>query len=217
MAWFKRQESYSRSELLEAAGKAQAKGKTKKAIAGYLKVLEANPDDHIVHGKVAPLLAKTKQFPESWSSFKAAAEGYERLGFGDKALSMYIQATRCMPLKIETWETVTKLQMSRGLKADSLNTLLKGHRCFRRRSLRQKAIYLLRKAWEITPWHFEVTFELARLLAKTGHKEEALKLLYGLAQREHKHNLRRVRAAILKISPSPGSAWRWLRVALSGT
>lgn len=214
--WFKRRESYSRSEILEAAGEAQAKGKTKKAIAGYLKVLEANPDDHIVHGKVAPLLARTKQFSESWSSFKAAGEGYDLVGFGDKALSIYIQATRCLPLEVEAWETVTNVQLSRGLKADTLNTLLKGHRNFRRRDLRDKAIYLLRKAWEITPWHFEVTFELARLLAKTGKKEEALKLLYGLAQREKKHNLRRIRGAILKISPTPGSAWRWLRVTLFG-
>jgi tetratricopeptide (TPR) repeat protein len=215
--WFKRRKPYSRSAIIEAAGKAQAKGQTKKAIAEYLKVLKADPDDHVVHGKVAPLLAKTKQFSESWSSFKAAGEGYNLGGFGEKALSIYVQATRCVPLEVEAWETVTRLQLNRGLRADSVNTLLKGHRYFRRRDLRQKAVHLLRKAWEITPWHFEVTFELARLLAKTGEKEEALRLLHGLLEREQSRNLRRIRGAILKISPTPASAWQWLRAALSGT
>lgn len=210
--WFKRHKPYSRTEILEAAGKAQAKGKTKKAIAEYMKVLEANPDDHVVHGKVAPLLARTKQFSRSWSSFMAAGQGYELGGFGDKALSVYTHAARCMPLQVEAWESVTRLQLSRGLREDAVNTLLKGHRHFRGRRLREKAIRLLRRACEVIPRHFEVTFELARLLAKTGEKDEALRLLRGLAEREEGANLRRIRGAILRLSPTPASAWLWLRL-----
>jgi tetratricopeptide (TPR) repeat protein len=91
---FKFRRSYSRSEILEAAGKALARGKHKKAIAWYQKLLKADPADHVTHGKIAPVLAETRQFSESWSSFKASGEGYIRMGFVDKALSMYIQATR---------------------------------------------------------------------------------------------------------------------------
>jgi hypothetical protein len=76
---------------------------------------------------------------------------------------------------------------------------------------------MLRKAWKIIPWHFEVTFELARLLAKTGKKEEALRLLGDLERREGRSNLRRIRGAIFKISPTLGSAWLWLRAAVRGT
>ncbi len=215
--WFKRRKPYSRAEILETADKAQTRGKTNKAIAGYLSVLETNPDDYVVHGKAAPLLAKKKRFGEAWSNFQAAGKGYVIGGFGDKALGIYAQATRCMPMEIEAWKAVAKLQLNRGLKADSVNTLLKGHRHFRRRALRPTAIYMLRKAWKIIPWHFEVTFELARLLAKTGKKKEALELLRELATREKRRNLRRVRGAILKISPTPGSAWLWLRAAVRGT
>ena len=215
--FFKTSKPYSRARILEAAGKAQTKGKTGKAIAEYQKVLKEDPGDFQVHAKLAPLLAKKKRFGPAWSSFKTAGEGYALDGFGDKALSVYTQATHCMPMEIETWKAVSKLQRNRGLKVDSVNTLLEGHRNFRSRKLRPTAVYMLRKAAKIIPWHFEVTFELARLLAKTDKKEEALKLLNGLAERERKKQLRRIRGAIFKISPGAGSAWRWLRAAVGGS
>ncbi len=215
--FFKTSKPYSRAEALTAAGTAQNRGKTVKAITGYLSILEKDPNDLQVHAKLGPLLAKKKRFGEAWSSFKTAGEGYTLDGFGDKALSVYTQATRSMPMEIETWKAVSKLQRNRGLKVDSVNTLLKGHRNFRSRKLRPAAVYMLRKAWKIIPWHFEVTFELARLLAKTDKKAEALELLNGLAKREGRTNIRRIRGAIFKISPGAGSAWRWLRAALRGT
>ncbi|MFQ5353484.1 MAG: tetratricopeptide repeat protein, partial [Thermodesulfobacteriota bacterium] len=127
-------------------------------------------------------------------------------------LSVYIQACRCVPLEVEAWEKVSRLQLSRGLREEAVNTLLKGQRFFRGRALREKAIRLLRRAWEVVPWHFEVTLELARLLAKNKDKDEALRLLRGLAGREEGRNLRRIRGAIMRISPTPASAWQWLRL-----
>ncbi len=122
-----------------------------------------------------------------------------------------------MPMEIETWIAVANLQMNRGLNSDNVNKIIKANLNFSRRALRPEAIYLLRKAWKIIPWHFEVTFELGRLLGKIGKKEEALELLRELATREERRNLRRIRGAILKISPTPGSAWLWLRAAVRGT
>jgi tetratricopeptide (TPR) repeat protein len=214
---FKRRKSRTRSEILETAGKAQAKGKRKKAIVEYRKLLKTDPQDYVVHGKIAPLLAEAQKFSESWSSFKAAGEGYLHKGFDDKARSVYIQATRYLPNEIEAWEAVVGLQLDKGQRADALKTLFDGRRHFRRSSHRQEAIHLLRMAWDISPWHFEVTFDLAQLLAKTGEKEEALKLLNGLAERERGRNLRHIRGAILRTSPAIGSLWRWLRTALSNT
>ena len=46
--WFKRQKPYSRTKILEAAGKAQSKGKLKKAIAKYQILLKVDPEDHEV-------------------------------------------------------------------------------------------------------------------------------------------------------------------------
>lgn len=212
--FFKGRKSQSRTEILETAGKAQAGGKRRKAIAEYQKILKADPDDYVVHGKIAPLLARSKRFSESWSSFEASGQGYLQRGFVVQALSVYTQATRHMPRVINAWEAVVRLQIVRGQQADAVKTALVGQRNFRKPALRPEAVRLLRKAWEISPWHYEVTMELARLLSKTGEKKEAVRLLSVLAERERGRDLRRVRALILRISPSTGSLWRWVRVSL---
>lgn len=212
---FRKKNTYCRSASLEAAAKARARGKNKKAIAEYMKILTVDPRDHIVHAKVAPLMAE-KDHDEAWKSFRAAAHGYIKDGYPEKAIGVYVHAVRFMPRRIEVWESIVGLQMERNLKADAVNTLFKAHRCFRGRKHRDTAIGLLRKAFSIAPWHYEVTFELARLLARTGNKEEALRLYDGLAVRSRGLHLRRVRSAIMKLSPSPVSAWRWLRAAFSG-
>ena len=213
--WFKRNKSYSRSEILDAAGKARARGRRKRAIAEYQKLLNADPGDYVVHGKIAPLLAERRQYSESWSSFKAAGEGYLHKGFVDKTKGVYIQATRHLPYEIEAWKAVVRLHLDRGHRADALKTLDEGRRYFRRHNQRTEAICLLRMAQGISPGHFEVTFDLANLLAKTGEREEAVRLLEELAAREQGHNLRRTRGGLLRIAPSPSSAWLWLRTALS--
>ncbi|MFQ5586357.1 MAG: tetratricopeptide repeat protein [Thermodesulfobacteriota bacterium] len=215
--WFKRSTTYSRSDILDAAGKARARGKRRKAIAEYQKLLKADPGDYVVHGKVAPLLAERRLYVEAWSSFRAAGEGYLQKGFVDKARSVYVQATRCMPWEIETWKAVVGLQLDRGQRADALKTLIDGRRHFRGRRQRGEAICLLRMAQAISPGHFNVAFDLAQLLAKSGTKVEAMELLQGLAAREQGHNLRRIRGALLRVSPSPSSAWLWLRAAISNT
>ncbi|HBZ72006.1 MAG TPA: hypothetical protein DEP35_20670 [Deltaproteobacteria bacterium] len=56
--------------------------------------------------------------------------------------------------------------------------------------------------------------DLVGLLARTSQREEALRLLEGLASRSSGAELRRVRAAEFRLSPGFRRAWRWLRAAL---
>ncbi len=212
---FTREKSYDRFDILAAAEKARSKGRLRKAIVEYRKVLEIDPDDHVIHGKVAPLLAERKRLDEAWSSFVAAGEGYHRNGYINQAVSIYIQAARYLPRKLEVWETIARLQEERELPADGVKALLSGCHYFRRRDQRPEAIHLLRLACKIQPWHFEATYILAKVLAKGGDKGEALQLLHGLAERVQGRNLRRARAALFRMSPSLGAAWRWLRAAIA--
>lgn len=215
LMWFKRPKSYDRFAILAAADKARVKGRFRKAVAAYRQLLEVDPYDHEIHGKLAPLLAETKHLPEAWTSFAAAGEGYIREGYGDKALSIYTQASRYLPRQIEVWETIAKLQAERGRSPDAVKVLLVGSVHFRGRKQRQHAIRLLRKACEIEPWHLDATFDLARQLAKASSKQEAVWLLEGLAERVNGRNLRRARGALMRMSPSLGAAWRWLRAAIA--
>lgn len=212
---FTRDKSYDRFAILAAAENARAKGRTRKAIAEYRKILEVDPTDHEIHGKIAPLLAKRRQRRAAWSSFVTAAEGYIRDGYGDKALAVYMQAARYMPRQIEVWENIARLQVERERRPDAIKALLEGSRHFRSRKLRIQGLRLLRRACEIEPGHFEATFQLAKGLAKAGEKKEAQWLLDGLGNWARGRNRRRVRTRLFWMSPTPGTAWRWLVAAIA--
>src|SRR5438105_3766583 len=87
-----RRRAYKRSESLEAASKAQSRGKTKKAIAEYSKVFEHEPENYMVLSKIAALHAERGQMVESREKFIGAAKGFEKQGFDDKAVATYTLA-----------------------------------------------------------------------------------------------------------------------------
>ncbi|MBI5587451.1 MAG: tetratricopeptide repeat protein [Deltaproteobacteria bacterium] len=214
--FFKRTISYNRAISIETAGEARTKGKLKLAIAEYKKILAADPADQAVLMKIAPLLAQAKNYPEAWKSFKAAAERYEKGGFFNKAVGVYTHASRCMPKETSVWEALCSLYLTQGLKADAAGVLMKGHLNFLGRKHRDKAVKLLKGAFDIQPWFFEPTYALAGLLSKTGRKKEALDLLDGLAERKTAEKRRKALWAAFRISPGPGRAWRWVKAAVKG-
>lgn len=213
-AWmfFKREKPYDRKTCLEAAAKAQERGRLKKAVSHYMRALDADPEDHFVHAKVAPLLAQMKKFEEAWASFRAAASNHFASGFGNKAIGVYSQAVRFMPRNPEVWEAMAHVYIQQGRKADAVATLYKGHGFFRNGPDRAKAVSMLRKAFALEPWNFHVTFDLARLVKKQD-PVEALGLLEGLSGRSEGRDLRKVRSAMFRAEPSVTMAWQWLKTA----
>ena len=210
--FFSRVKPYDRKSCLEAAAKAQERGRLKKAVSHYMQALEADPEDHFVHAKVAPLLARMKKFEESWESFKAAASNHFASGFGNKALGIYSQAARFMPRNPEVWEAMANVYVQQGRRADAVATLYKGHGFFTHGPDKDRAIVMLRKAFALEPWNFGVTFELAKLVKKQD-PVEALGLLEGLSSRSTGADLRKVRSAMFRTEPSFTMAWQWLKTA----
>ena len=88
MAWYRRNPIYDRSRLLRTAAGARTKGRRKKAIELYRKILAVEPNDAQVHRKIAPLLAETKQRDDSWKSYQRAAERLRGQGFADQAIGV---------------------------------------------------------------------------------------------------------------------------------
>lgn len=210
--FLRREKPYDRESCLEAAAKAQARGRLRKAVDNYMKVLAADPEDHLIHAKVAPLLARMKKFEESWDSFRIAASRYFASGFGNKAIGIYSQAARFMPRNPEVWEAMAHVYVQQGKKADAVATLHKGHGFFAHGRDKHKAVIMLRKAFALEPWNFAVTFDLAKLVKKTD-PVEALGLLEGLSSRTGGRDLRKVRSAMFRTEPSFTMAWRWLKTA----
>jgi tetratricopeptide (TPR) repeat protein len=213
---FGRKTPPTRSELIAQADKARAKGRVKKAIAGYRKALALEPGDAMVHGKLAPLLARTQQNDEALKSFRAAAQAHLDKGFADKAVAVYTQAADTLPLEPTLWQHLAQLQVTRGRRADAVKVLLRGRGHFRRKSGRSHAITLLKEALALDAELFAPKLDLARLLARNGARAEALALLDPLARTLKGRPLRQVRWTLMRVAPGAGAWWRWLRAATLG-
>jgi tetratricopeptide (TPR) repeat protein len=208
--------AYSRSDSLAAASKAQTRGNNKKAITEYQKVLEHEPDNSMVQSKLAVLYAMTKQHPLARETFITAAKGFEGKGFDEKAIATYALAAMHLPRDTDILELLATKHLSRGSRAEAIKTLLDGRRRLRKKADRPLAIQLLRTAREIEEWHFDVTLELARLLASDGDIDAAKSLYRGLAERNVGTRLRRARGGLFRLSPTPAALYRWIRAALIG-
>jgi tetratricopeptide (TPR) repeat protein len=211
-----KKDEYDREEILKAAEKSEKKGDPRRALAEYEKVLKWEPQNLVLQAKVASLLAESGRAPEAWPHFLVAAEGYVKDGFYDKAVAVYVRAASFLPSKIEVWLSLADLNVRRQRKADAFKACLDGRKHFRRLEQHHQAGQLLRRALDIEPFHVDATLDLARVRRRAGQKEEATKLLHGVAVRSRGRDLRRIRGAQLRLSPAPGALWRWLRAAAVG-
>jgi tetratricopeptide (TPR) repeat protein len=205
-----------RLRLMKRAAAARAKGRHKRAIALYRKVLEREPDNPALHKKLAPLYAKTKQGSEALASYQVAAEGLVRQGFNDQAIGLLRGAVGQLPTEATLWQSVAELELLRGRRVDAVAALVAGRGYMRKRNQRVQAIELLSRARKINPSDFRVSYDLARLLGKTGRHVMAMHLLEELAARPEPKQLARVRGLQFRLSPGPGTLGRYLRALALG-
>jgi predicted Zn-dependent protease len=209
---FGREKKYDRTTVLAEAEKARLKGRRKKAITEYKKVLAVDPKDSVVHGKIAPLLAETGDVAQALRSFQLAADAHLKQGFIDRAISVNVQATTYFPRNDTLWLEVARLHMERARKADAVKVLLEGHRHFKKkRAMRPTSVKLLQRAIELDPMHVEASIALARLLKSEGRRDEAMAVLEKLTRTIRGPALKRIRRAQFGIKPNLGGLWRWLR------
>jgi tetratricopeptide (TPR) repeat protein len=206
-----RKKPQSRSQLLAAATKAQARGKLKKAAELYGEILRTDPRDPEVHRRIAPVLARLRRGDEAWRSFAIAARDLARSGFVDKAIGVYREAVHYLPRQVEAWLAIAEAHVEQGRGADAVQALLDGRLQFRSRKRRAEAIRLLSRAYQIEPMSLEPTLDLARLLRKTGDRRRAFAILESLRRRTPPSLRRRIRAGQLRIYPTPAALYRWLR------
>ena len=211
MGWLSREKTYDRNRILRAAAQARHKRKSHKAIELYQQVLAKEPDNAELHRKIAPLLAETRQQSEAWTSYRKAADGLVKQGFIEQAIGMFREASGYLPCTVDVWNTLADLELERKRPVDAHRALIEGRSHFRARKHRAEAILLLQRARKLEPRHFETTFDLAGLLARSGARPRAHRLLEELSSWAGGRQLRRVRRRQFGISPTPASAWRWLR------
>jgi tetratricopeptide (TPR) repeat protein len=209
----RRRDRYDRREVLETAAREAARGRRRRAVALYRRVLFVEPANLDVHRQLAPLLAESGEAFEAWLSYRAVGRAHERAREYSKARQVYREAATRLPEKLDAWLSVARLERRLGDRRAARAALLEGRRHQRGRTKRATAMFLLREALDLDPWDPALVLDLANLLARSGRKPEADLWLEGLAARSKGVPLRRVRSAQLRLSPSLGRAWLWLRAA----
>lgn len=207
MFWRKQ---YNRTSTLAAADKARSRGRVRKAISGYSKILENEPNDYQVHAKVAPLFAKVRRWEDSRKSFHAAGQGFLAAGFSDKAVAVWTMAAQHFPEDVPYWERIANEQVKRGRKVDAVHTLLQGRQQLRARFQRPLAIQLLEQVLVIDPSHFDATLDLVKLFRIEGQRPKAEKLLNDLSRDAVGPRLKRIRAAQFRLSPGFRAFFAWV-------
>ena len=205
-----RKKSYDRHRILTKAARARKRRRWHKAIELYREVLAHEPDNPEILRRVAPMLARTKQGEEAWKTYRKAAERLVAQGFSEQAIGVYREASDALPREIAVWKALADLEVARGRRADGIAVLLQGRRQFRSLRHRGEALELLQCARKIDRANFDVDFDLAALLTSSGARLRARQLLEDLAVRSRSRQLRRVRARLFFLFPSPRSAWGWV-------
>jgi tetratricopeptide (TPR) repeat protein len=211
----RRRTDYDRKWLLAEAEKARIRGRRRRAISLYRRILAAEPHDPTLHARVAPLLAAAGKRFDAWQSYRQAAQVHLKNQNKEESLALYRDATKTLPMQIEAWQWVAKLELKRERREAAIGALLEGRTKFRSRRRRPEAITLLREARSIDEWRVDIVLDLARLLRRSGQSPEAQWILDQLAEKTSGRDLRIVRGAQWRIEPSLKHSWKWLRAAFA--
>jgi tetratricopeptide (TPR) repeat protein len=211
----RRRTDYDRKWLLAEAEKARIRGRRQRAISLYRRILAAEPHDPNLHARVAPLLAGAGKRFDAWQSYRQAAQTHLKNQSREEALALYRDATKTLPMQIEAWQWVARLELKRERREAAIGALLEGRTKFRSRRRRPEAIALLREARSIDAWCVDIVLDLARLLRRSGQSPEAQWILGQLAEKTSGRDLRIVRGAQWRIEPSLKHSWKWIHAAFA--
>ena len=210
MPLFGQKQPAGRSKQLARANKALAKGRLKKAADLYEELLAGDPLDVEIHRRAAPVLARLKRADKAWESFLLVARTFVNAGFDDKAVGIYREAAHYLPAKPDVWLAIAEIHQRQDRPSDAVVALLDGRTHMRRRRQRPDALRLLRQAHGIEPLPLESSLDLARLLRRCGQRREAYAFLSQALRRTPRAHRRRIRAAQLRMVPTPAALYRWL-------
>jgi len=214
MAFLRRSKPYDRTRVLAEAARARTKGKTRKAVELLETVIQHEPANAELHRRIAPMFAAVRRMSDAWTSYRIAVASLVKAGFVDQAVGVLREAAGSLGRERTVWEQLADAEQQRGRPIDAVEALLEGRRRFRARRDRSEAIKLLLRARKIAPAHFEANFDLAGLLARSGARAPAARILAELAARARGSELRRTRRRQLAMSPTPGALWRFVRSVL---
>jgi tetratricopeptide (TPR) repeat protein len=204
---------FNRNQLLRDANDARAKGKRKRAVELYKAILARDPEDFEVHHKLAQILAEAGDLDAAKASFHAAAEGYHKKGFSDRAIALFHQTVEHVPEDVDAWLRIAELYVVRLKKADAQKTLGDARKIFKKKRHMAHAARVLKAAMFLEPNRIDLVIDAAQVEKRRGDKARAVEILDEKIAQANSFDRRVLRKAMFFITPSLGNLFRWMRNA----
>ena len=145
MMLFPSRNSYDRSEVLRRAETFRIRGRVRRAIREYEKVLKVDPQDLDVHTKIAPLYIRARRKDEAKASLRRVIASYEKQGFVDKTIAMLRLALTLDRQDLGLHLRLAELYLGKSLRGDALRLLEGGRKTFRRKRFLREALIVEEK------------------------------------------------------------------------
>ena len=202
---------YDRSEILRRAEKFRSRGRVRKTIREYEKVLAVDPQDIEVHTKLAPLYIRASRKDQAKASLNRVIAWYDKQGFVDKAIAMLRLALTLDRRDLPVHLRLADLYLGKTLTGDALRLLEGARRTFRRKRFLKEAIAVEEKILSFAPDNFRAQVSLVRKLWKAGRRRKAGQRLWQMesqwALRRNKKYWRKTRRLLCLHAPSLSSYW----------
>ena len=105
---------HDRRRLVAEAHRARNRGRDRRAIALYRRVLIEEPRNVDVALRAAPLLAYRGESFEAWQLFRIAVTELLRAKRYEACLGVLREACRCVPHEFDAWRRLARLQLKLG-------------------------------------------------------------------------------------------------------
>jgi tetratricopeptide (TPR) repeat protein len=202
---------YDRTGILRKAEGFRSRGRVRKAIREYEKVLAVDPQDIEVHSKIAQLYIRAGRKDQAKASLKRVVEWNESEGFLDKAIAM-LRVTQGLDRRdLDVYLHLTELYLGKDVKGDALRLLEGARRAFRRKRFLREAIAVEEKILSVAPDDFRAQVSLVRLLWRVGRKYEAAERLWQMeshwARLKNEKHWRKTRWLLCRHAPSLATGW----------
>jgi tetratricopeptide (TPR) repeat protein len=202
---------YDRTGILRKAEGFRSRGRVRKAIREYEKVLAMDPQDIEVHTKVAQLYIRAGRKDQAKASLKRVIDWNESEGFLDKTIAMLRVAQSVDRRDLEVYLHLAELYLGKGVEGDALRLLEGARRAFRRKRFRKEAIAVEEKILSFAPDDFRAQVSCVWLLWRVGRKYEAEERLWQMeshwALMKNVKQWRKTRWLLCRLAPSLATGW----------
>lgn len=164
----------NKAKLFDNASKFISKNQLDRAIKELNKILKADPDDVRARLKIGDLYAKKGQTAEACEAYRIVAESYSNDGFFLKAVAVYKQILKLDPSLTEVHLKLGDLYHQLGLVSDAMQQYQIVANFYQGKGMNRESLEVLRRMVDLDPENIQSRKNVAELLAREGHVEEAL-------------------------------------------